>query len=141
MVTIVSYIIVNNILLNSNGTLVFPTSECLCPNINLTYKCVVPSTVGPGPGVTIWKGSAFRNNCDIRLLHLQNFSNLNCNNGSIIGKSLANTDGIYISVLYVVLNFDIIGRSIECYHHTNNDNTTTELKEIERFSITGNVNA
>ena len=96
--------------------------DCPCPGNNLTLKC--SSAIGKYLlGSITWKGSAF--NCtnqanEMVFLHANVGSNgtRTCNNGSIMGWSLlTNNDSEFTSMLSVLINSALIGKSITCYNY------------------------
>ena len=95
-------------------------SGCICPGDTLTYECTVA-----GGSSTVWTGNAFI--CpsnEITLLHSR-FESIthSCNNGSIVGRSLAVEGNNYTSQLKVRVNPDIAGKTIMCI----GDNGTTTM--------------
>ena len=92
------------------------SSEDLCPHY-VTYECTVMSSPA---GATFWNGSVFQDcsHNDIIFLHAVADDNGHviqyCNNieGMII-EVVENTS--YISQLTIKLDFDIIGRGINCF--------------------------
>ena len=97
-------------------------------------------SIAEGGGLTVFQGNLLE--CDssrneIALLHSRfnttsAATNGTCNNGRVHGYSLPINDSepCYISQLYVMVNPDMIGKSIKCAY----DNGTT-AKEIGNFSI------
>ena len=89
-----------------------------CCTNTLTFECTV---IGGPFDTTFWQGSAF--NClleEIALLHAR-YTSVNgafgqCNNGSLVARSLGTENGRYTSQLNVTVTSDIIGESIECVH-------------------------
>ena len=124
-------------MLEKDGTFVMSTSECSCPSVNV-YECIVNTSTDEG--ATLWNGSAFKSDCGNHMLLLHHQSlNQSCNNGSIIGNIMANANGGYVTVtsfLYIVLDFDVIGKCIECFHHHPGSNKN--YKQIGSSSISGN---
>ena len=106
-------------------------SDCVCPGHELRLECTVVG--GAGVTVTVWRGSAFEcplaNEIHLALRHFRGGIPRECNNGSIIGRSINTTsdsDGIkYISQLIIQLdeNDTLEGRTVECVH----DNFTQEV--------------
>ena len=87
-------------------------------------------------GITVWRGTAFNNNCEINLLHSQFASEEgafgNCNGGAIRGRNLRIENDRYVSQLSVssVELSDISGDTIECIY----DNGST-VHVIGNYSI------
>ena len=89
-------------------------SSCICLNGDISYTCVVN-----GPGFTIWRGSAFECSAQLNRILLRHASFESgtmglCNDGAIVGRSLAVSDGVYTSQLTVSVTSNLIGRIIEC---------------------------
>lgn len=72
---------------------------------------------------TVWRGSAFSDNCEITLLHhrFENGTFGECNNGDITGKSIkvednntSSDDSLYISQLMVLVRQEMIEKDIHC---------------------------
>ena len=109
-------------------------SQCVstCPGHTLTLEC---TTVGPG--ITVWRGSAF--NCsgnNILLRHSQFMSpygvNGTCNNGEIIGYSLRVTaDNCFTSLLNVTVSPGLIGQTIQCAHNNGQSLNPIGLHRID----------
>jgi hypothetical protein len=100
-------------------------SGCLCPGDILTYQCTVV-----GRGLTVWIGNAFicpSNNNEIALLHRrfesENGTSNSCNNGAIVGRSLAVEGNNYTSQLNVTITPETAGTTVECI----SDNGTTTM--------------
>ena len=93
-------------------------SGCVCVDSNVVYKCTV---MGTSEGFTVWQGSAL--SCisnEITLVH-RHFTSEGgafdeCNDGSIVGRSVGVEDGYYISQLNVTVNNDVLGKRITCIH-------------------------
>ena len=109
-------------------------SQCTCPGHTLILEC---TTVGPG--ITVWRGSAF--NCtgnSILLRHSQFMSpqgvNGTCNNGTIVGYSLrVITDNCFTSQLNVTVSPGLIGSTVQCTH---NDGQMLNDIGLHRIDIT-----
>jgi hypothetical protein len=98
---------------------------CVCPGDTLTYECTIV-----GEKSTVWSGNAFicpSINNDIVLLHSrfesENGTSSSCNNGDIVGRSLAVEGNNYTSQLNVTIAPDTAGNTVECI----SDNGTTTM--------------
>ena len=94
-------------------------SSCICPGYILILECTV---VGTPFGATRWRGNFLGCSNGIILLHNPErftFDKDDCNDGSIVGQSLAVDGSCYISQLNITVSDDIIGKSIECYYNFN----------------------
>ena len=127
-------------MIESNEILVLNTlsNECSCPNCYLTYECTVTSA---NQHATYWNGTAFNCSNEESLLHsnalyLSNVGHTenSCNNGSIEGKTINHENSTYTSQINVTLNFNIIGRNIECFHF---NTTTAHYSQIGSSLIKG----
>ena len=95
--------------------------------------------MGSSGGFTVWQGTAL--NCrgnEITLVHRQFTSDEGafgeCNDGSIVGRSIKVENGYYTSQLRVRVNSDVIGESIVCLHdHTR----TTQIGHLTINATTG----
>lgn len=77
---------------------------------------------------TVWRGSALAD-CEMLLLHgdyeIPNYKKI-CNNGNIVGGNVHIENGvengtyIYGSQLNVIVTLNMIGKSIECVHESEN---------------------
>ena len=95
-------------------------SKCVCPGDVLTYECTVV-----GGSSTVWTGNAFicpSNEITLLHSHFESITHL-CNNGSIVGRSLAVEGNNYTSQLKVTVTPDIAGKTIMCI----SDNGTTTM--------------
>ena len=125
----------------SSGELIKLT-ECACPGDSITYNCVII-----GSGYTIWQGSAFncsepsqRNQIVLQHSQFRDYDNSvfgMCNNGAIVGHSLAknDTENTYISQLTITITSYLIGSTIECVHRTLDGIETTI--NSSKIAITG----
>lgn len=111
------------------------STDCLCSGETVTFECTAV-----GPGVTLWQGSAFMN-CEsnnIVLLHSQFSSRMGtsgaCNNGAIIGWSLAVDNDCFTSRLNVTMNTELEERYIECVYDDGIHPLSVGLSEILRLS-------
>lgn len=107
------------------------TGTCTCPGYNVTYSCTVV-----GGEATLWRGTAFDSDCEITLNHSR-FSDIGgtsgtCNDGSIVGYSIEQTNGCYTSQLTVSVTSNSINRTIECAVVNN----TTSAFPVDTEAIT-----
>jgi hypothetical protein len=88
---------------------------CICPGDTLIYECTVV-----GGSSTVWTGNAFicppQN--EIVLVHSR-FESANgishsCNNGAIMGRSLAVEGDNYTSQLNLTITLETAGKTITC---------------------------
>ena len=113
------------------GNQLIQPDDCTCPGQNQVYECRVV-----GKGVTIWKGTAFE--CagadnEIVLLHVQNTTTqLECNNGAILGRIIRSDNNTYVSQLTVAVSHELAGRSITCIH----DSISSEATNIGTSLLT-----
>ena len=86
-------------------------TTCTCLGQNVTYECTAS-----GGTFTVWTGSAFM--CpseEIALIHVRFLAAVGaCNNGAIFGKGVSSTNSNYTSHLTVMLQPELVGRSITC---------------------------
>ena len=89
--------------------------SCVRPGYMLTIECTVNGTVY---GTTTWRGDFF--DClsmEISLPHNRFITRKDmCNNGSIVGKGQKIENHQYTSQLNVILEENMIGKSIECIY-------------------------
>ena len=77
---------------------------------------------------TIWKGTAFdcpHDGDSISLLHNANSDSnttKQCNDGLIVANLISDSarTGYYTSQLYITVNLNLIGRTVECFHDNHN---------------------
>ena len=110
-------------------------NDCTCSMAGhtLTYECVVV-----GGGTTVWQGSALNCLSDTRFLlrHSQFDSGITdkeCNNGSIVARSVRVVDDSYISQLNVTVRPEMNNKTVECLY---DDGTMTALIGISTVTIT-----
>ena len=110
------------------------TSDCFCPEYNVTYECTVC-----GSGVTLWTGSIFHcpgNEIVTVLRHLRFASGASgeCNDGSLLVTARSvrvvrtNNMDCYISQLTVMSTThftDINNKTVTCIH----DHNTVDINE------------
>ena len=108
--------------------------HCACPGDTLMFICTID-----GPGVTVWRGSAFdcsNQNDEILLRHSQ-FANgeasSTCNNDAISGRGLQNVpNNRFSSQLNFTVSADNNGKTVECGH---NDGTATSRVGINTVTV------
>ena len=90
-----------------------------CPGSIVTLECTVNGRIGDA---TVWTGTAF-SDCDlseITLLHIrymeEEITTGTCSNGVITGRSLRIEGNLYVSQLEIVVNPEMVGKSIVCAH-------------------------
>ena len=88
------------------------SSDCVCPGDILTYKCTIMSSFF---GATVWTGGALSSTCPyIFLLHNRFHSIKQCDNGTIVARSLSVEGNNYTSQLNVTITPNIIGKTVVC---------------------------
>ena len=112
------------------GLRLVSTSGCGCFGETLVYECTV---MGEPGGATVWTGSAFdcRSN-EITLLHRlfthSSGTSRECNNGSIVGRSLSVEGNLYTSQLNVTVTHDLAGKTILCVYDNMGNNATSNIQ-------------
>ena len=109
----------------NNPVLTIPDCHNTCPGHQLLYEC---TTIGVG--TTVWKGTAFLNQCagsSILLSHSHFTSGTmdSCNNGAIVGQSLSAVNNCYTSQLNVTVDASMNGQTVKCVY--NNGATESEI--------------
>lgn len=105
--------------------------ECICSGDTVSYKCTVM-----GRGTTLWQGSAFRDCASnhIALLHSQFTSDEGaygtCNNGAIVGWSIAVEDDCYTSQLNVTISTELDGSNVECVYDNGREASAIDLSMV-----------
>lgn len=97
----------------------------VCPGRIIMFECTVNGSLGDS---TVWQGTALsdcEDNNEITLPHIrfENGTLRQCKNGSITGRSMRVDDyntssnySLYVSQLVIVVQPEMIGKSIKCVH-------------------------
>ena len=107
--------------INGSRLLQLNESDCTCLGYTQTFQCNVV-----GRGFTIWNGTFFECQNEIKLRHSQ-YNNIEgmtpgppyseCNHGAVVAKSIGSYDNLcYTSQLSVVIGEEMINKTIECIH-------------------------
>ena len=106
-----------------NSSRLLQLDDCTCLGHTQTFECVVF-----GPGITLWKGTAFRCPTNEIFLRHSRYNNSgqgahgDCNNGTIVANSVGDSDNdCYTSQLSVTFTEEMINETIECVHHYTED--------------------
>ena len=97
--------------------------HCACPGDILTYECTV---VGEPRGVTLWNGTALNICPGNRIIFVNGlFSSIygakhECDNGSIVARSLPVEGDNYTSQLNVTVTSYTAGKTIKCFSYNSN---------------------
>ena len=98
-----------------NGSELVQLSDCTCLGYTQTFECSICEG-----GVTVWSSTFFE--CSRQEIHLRHSqysdveasANGECNQGSVLAKSIGIHQQCYISQLIVTIEEEMINKTIEC---------------------------